>query len=114
MDLEEETEIVHWEKEDVDRIFERGVDEKLLITMLKNLDAKIMLMYTDLEQKMKLNIENKVKRLTKNIDKVDNKGDELNKQKIQKLISEYRKFKMTKVKHFRFNERLISSMFGKQ
>ena len=110
---EDETGVLdHWKKEDIDSMFERGFDERLLIITLKNLDEKMRLMYADLEQKTKSNIENKMKKL-KHMDKNDNKGDELNKKRIKKLISEYRKFKMEKVKHFRFNEHLTSNMFGK-
>ena len=42
----------------------------------------------------------------------DNKGEELDKVKFQKMISEYKKFKMNSVKHFRFNSAANNTKFG--
>ena len=44
---------------------------------------------------------------------VQEKGEELDKEKYKMLIAEYRKFKAKNVKHFRFNSALNSSSFGK-
>ena len=43
----------------------------------------------------------------------DNKGEELDKVKFQKMISEYKKFKMNSVKHLRFNSVANSTKFGR-
>ena len=40
------------------------------------------------------------------------KGEELDKVKFQKMISEFKKFKMNSVKHLRFNSAENSSKFG--
>ena len=42
----------------------------------------------------------------------DDKGEELDKVKFQKMISEYKKFKMNSVKHLRFNSVANSAKFG--
>ena len=86
--LEEETESIQWKSEDVG-----------------SLDKQMMLMYAELERRMKL--------FKHNIDNKNKKGDELDKEKFEKLISEYKNFKRRNVKHFRFNENSTSSMFGK-
>ena len=41
------------------------------------------------------------------------RGEELDKKKFKKLISEYRKFKVKNVKHFRFNLAVSVSRFGR-
>ena len=42
----------------------------------------------------------------------DKKGEELDKVKFQKMISEYKKFKMNSVKHLRFNSAGKGAKFG--
>ena len=42
----------------------------------------------------------------------DNKGEELDKVKFQKMISEYKKFKMNSVKPLKFNSATSSAKFG--
>ena len=92
---EEETEIFHWENEDVESVFvEGGVNIQLLKAMLKSLDKKTML-------------------LKKSDDNRSKRGEDLDKENFKKLISEYRKFKMKNVKHFQFDENAISSVFGR-
>ena len=92
---EEETEIFHWENEDVESVFvEGGVNIQLLKAMLKSLDKKTML-------------------LKKSDDNRSKRGEDLDKENFKKLISEYRKFKMKNVKHFRFDKNAISSVFGR-
>ena len=69
---------------------------------IKMLDKKLMRMYkmyADLERKVKL-MEGKT-------------GEEMDKEKFEKLIAEYKKFKMENVRHFRFHPWATSSMFGK-
>ena len=61
---------------------------------MKSLDKKTML--------LKKSEDNRYKR-----------RENLDTEKIKKLISEYRKFKMKNVKHFRFDENAIPSVFGR-
>ena len=114
--LEQEEEFVrdfqHWEQEGVEKALEGEddddlVDIRLLKTTLRNLDKNVMLMYDQFERKMKLVIENKMK------NNIDKKGEELDKEKFKRLISEYRNFKRKNVNHFKFNENATSNMFGK-
>ena len=92
-------------EEEVEMVFEGSVGEEVK-TELERLDTKLMRMYkkmyTDLERRMKL--------MEGNIGKT---GEELDKEKFRKLISEYKKFKMENVRHFRFNSNGTSRMFGK-
>ena len=44
---------------------------------------------------------------------ISKNGDELDRQKYMKLISEYRQFKKIKVQHFRFNSAAHAKTFGK-
>ena len=39
-------------------------------------------------------------------------GKEMDKEKFKKLISEYKKFKMENVRHFRFHPNATTNMFG--
>ena len=110
-----EKDVLHWEQGDVDSVLEGEddrdlVDIRLLKTTLRSIDKNMMLMYDAIERKTNLIFENKIK-LSKNNN--DKKGEELDKEKFKRLISEYRKFKMKNVKHFRFNENATSNMFGK-
>ena len=112
MDEEFQEDFQRWEPEGVEKALEGEddddlVDIRLLKTTLRNLDKNVMLMFDQFERKMKLVIENKMK------NNIDKKGEELDKEKFKKLVSEYRKFKMKSVKHFRFNENTKSNMFGK-
>ena len=95
-ELEEETENINWEQEDIG-----------------NLNKEMMLMYAKLERRMSAELERRMKLLEHKTDKKDKKRDELDKEKLWKLISEYKKFKRKNVKHFRFNENFTSNMFGK-
>ena len=69
-------------------------------------------MLVELERRMKLN-DDRMKLLEQNINKKDKNRDELDKEKLGKLVSEYKKFKRKNVKHFRFNANFTSSVFGK-
>ena len=51
--------------------------------------------------------------LKKSEDNRYKRRENLDTEKIKKLISEYRKFKMKNVKHFRFDENAIPSVFGR-
>ena len=46
------------------------------------------------------------------LERLMKRGEELDKDKYKMIISEYRKFKAKKVKHFRFNPAANFSMFG--
>ena len=45
--------------------------------------------------------------------KGDKKGEELDRQKLKKLMSEYKQFKRNQVQHFRFDSAATSPSFGK-
>ena len=72
---------------------------------MERLDKELRMeykMYAKLERKMKLMKGNK-----------ENMAEEMDKEKLKELISEYKKFKMENVKHYRFHPNASSSMFGK-
>ena len=67
---------------------------RLLKTTSSSLNKNIVVIYDQLEKKMKLEKNN-----------IDQKGEELDKEKIERFIYiEYTKFIMKSVNHFRFNE----------
>ena len=83
--------------EEVEADFEKefkGSDDETSSNLLRRL--------ADLEKKMRL-MEGAL----------GEKGEELDKEKYKLLIAEYRKFKTTNVKHFRFNSAKNSTAFGK-
>ena len=89
---------VQWEDDPI--MNEEDVREEM-----ETLDKKLMRtykMYPNLERKMKLMIGNKVKM-----------GEEIDKEKFRKLISEYKKFKMENVRHIKFHPNATSNMFGR-
>ena len=101
-ELEEDADILYWKKEDVEAALEAKHQYSLFdIQLLKNM----MMMYDELDRRMTL--------IERGIDKKSKKGEELDKEKLKTLISEYRKLKMRNVKHFRFNENATSNMFGR-
>ena len=89
-------------EEQVEMVFDGGVEEdvrKEMERLDKKLAKQMYKMYADLERKMKM--------IEGNQDKM---GKEMDKEKFKKLISEYKKFKMENVRHFRF--RPDAEMFG--
>ena len=77
--------------------------EQEVMKEMEILDEKLRMeyrMYAELERKMKLMKGNK-----------KNMAGELDKEKFKGLISEYKKFKMENVRHFRFHPN--ASHFGK-
>ena len=42
----------------------------------------------------------------------ENMAEEMDKEKFKELISEYKKFKMENVRHFRFHPNATTNMFG--
>ena len=112
---------LEWVKKDID---EEIREEKTEITMKADLEKRIegdlMEIFLLLKNEMKIMknkmtlMENKIKN---DIEEVMNiatgkTGDELDKEKYKRLVSEYRKFKTTNVKHFRFNTAANLSEFG--
>ena len=69
------------------------------LQIYQRLNKDMMLLYADLERKIRKSN--------------DRKGKELDKEKFKKLVTEYKHFKMKNVKHFRFNANTASSSFGK-
>ena len=90
--LWEEDTIMNFMKEDEVRKEMERLDKEL---------RKMYPMYADLERKMDLMKGKK------------NMAEEMDKEKFKELISEYKKFKMENVKHFRFHPNAPSSVFGK-
>ena len=92
--IEDETEMVNEGEVGVEAQLERLFDRKL---------RRVYKMFTtELERKMKLVEGNE-----------DKMGKEMDKEKFWKLLSEYKKFKVENVRHFRFHSNEASSMFGK-
>ena len=69
---------------------------------MERFDKKLRMELMELEKKMKLIKGNK-----------KNMAEEMDKEKFNELISEYKKFKMENVRHFRFNPNPSLSAFGK-
>ena len=88
-----------WKGEEAEMSFKGHIEEEALTQIYQRLNKKMLLMYADLEQKIRKRNEKK--------------GKELDKEKFKKLITEYKHFKMKNVKHFRFNANATSSSFGK-
>ena len=89
-------------------------EESMKVDLEGKIDDDIMKMFHLLESKMKLmktDMKNNVEELMKIA--TGQKGEELDKEKFNMLISEYRKFKTRNVKHFRFNSEATWSTFGK-
>ena len=113
-ELEEETQNLHWEKIDIESVFPapRKVNIGLLQTTLES-HQRMLMMNAQLERRLELNIERRIKQFEKDLDNKDKKGEALDKEKFKNLISDYKKFKMKNVRHFRFVENGNSSMFGR-
>ena len=67
--------------------------------MQKQIEANMKLMYRSLRNEME--------------ESFGKKGEELDKEKYMKLLSEYKQFKKSNVRHFRFNSKANSTGFGK-
>ena len=86
-------------------------EESIKVDLEGKIDDDIMKMFHLLESKMKLmkdNMQNMKTDMKINAEKLmkiatGQKGEELDKEKFNMLISEYRKFKAGNVKHFRFH-----------
>ena len=90
----------------VDNVVEAMEEEPVEDEVEKNLigstyvDEKTRLVYKKLKKEIKMN-------------KGGKKGEELDRQKMKKLISEYKQFKKSQVQHFRFDSAAHSTRFGK-
>ena len=86
---------VLWEEDTI-------MKEEEVMKEMKRLDKELRMEYNyaKLERKMKLMKGNK-----------KNMAEEMDKEKFKKLISEYKKFKMENVRHFRFHPN--ATHFGK-
>ena len=71
-------------------------------------DAKLL---EELYQKIMADIRTEIQLVKGN--SRNKKGKNLDRSKLQSLISEYKDFKKNNVQHFRFNSASIDSMFGK-
>ena len=103
---------VHWITDIInvneveDNLVEEDDDMKLLTgevgdelrKMQKQL-ANMKLMYKSLKKEME--------------DSFGKRGEELDRDKYMKLLYEYKTFKKTNVRHFRFNSEANTTMFGK-
>ena len=88
------------DKVDVDK--KADMEGKIHVDLLERfllLEKEIQLMKNDFGQQIKI--------------ATGQRGEELDKKKFKKLISEYRKFKVKNVKHFRFNSAASLSRFGR-
>ena len=87
--------------EEIANVFEESVGEEAQkeTRMLHKQLMRMYKKYDDLERKVKL-MEGKT-------------GEEMDREKFEKLIAEYKKFKKDNVRHFRFHPCATSSMFGK-
>ena len=87
---------VLWEEDSI-------LTEEEIMNEMERLDKKLMMyeMYADLERKMMLMKGNK-----------KNMAEEVDNEKLKGLISEYKKFKMENVRHFRFHPNATTNMFG--
>ena len=79
---------------------ERAQDEVEKEFNGRYVDDMTRLVYQNLKKKIEMN-------------KGGKKGDELDRQKLKKLMSEYKQFKKNQVKHFRFDSAAHSTSFGK-
>ena len=89
---------VLWEEDTI-------MKEEEVLKEMESLDEELRMeykMYAKLERKIKLMKGNK-----------ENMAEEMDKEKFKKLISEYKKFKMEIMRHFRFHPDASSSAFGK-
>ena len=86
-----------FEDDDIENNLEGKIDVDLMKILLL-LETKMKLMKNDIDEVMKI--------------ATGKRGDELDKEKYNMLVSEYRKFKTKNVKHFRFNAAANLSEFG--
>ena len=88
-----------FEDDDIETNLEGKIDQELL--------KALILFKTEIMKHVKNDVEDVMKIAT------GQRGEELDKEKYKRLVSEYRKFKTKYVKHFRFDSAANLSMFGK-
>ena len=98
---------VEWVKKDIEvEVNEEKSDETMKAELEGKIDDDLKKMFLFLENKMKMDIGEVMKIAT------GKRGDELDKEKYKRLVSEYRKFKTKNVKHFKFSSAANLTMFG--
>ena len=104
---------VQWMGKDIEEEREEKVDATKQTDMKGKIHDDVLDKLLLLEEEMKL-LKREIKNdFTKAIKSATGQeGEELDRKKYKKLISEYRKFKTTNVKHFRFNSAGNLSRFG--
>ena len=88
----------------IERKLEEPAENEQVGLKFKNIDK-------DEYVKLMNEVEKKMQRMIGHSD--GKKGEELDKAKFQRIISEYKKFKIDSVKHLRFNVAANSAKFGK-
>ena len=83
-------------------VFEEPEEHEQVEVKFKNIDEEEF-------AKLMNEVEKRMQRMKGTSDK---KGEELDKVKFQKMISEYKKFKMNSVQPLRFNSAANSAKFG--
>ena len=86
----------------VDEQMEEPEEHEQVEVKFKNIDEEEF-------AKLMNEVEKRMQRMKGTSDK---KGEELDKVKFLTMISEYKKFKMNSVKHFRFNSAANNTKFG--
>ena len=96
---------VHWINDIIneDKLVEEEVEAKLLSgevgDELKKMQKQMLMMYESLRKEME--------------ESFGKRGEEQDREKYMKLLSEYKQFKKNNVRHFRFNSESNSTGFGK-
>ena len=96
-------------------------EESTKVDLEGKIDDDLMKMFLFLQNKMKImkdDMQNLKMDMKSNVEDVmriatGQRGEELDKEKFKRLVSEYRKFKIKNVKHFKFNSAANLSIFGK-
>ena len=102
---------VEWVKKDIEvDITEEISEETMKADLERSLDGDLKRIYHLLKTDMKF-MKNDIGEMMKIA--TGKRGEELDKDKYKMLVSDYRKFKTTNVKHFRFNSAANLSTFGK-
>ena len=94
---------VQWVENVVEAMGEGPVEDEVEVEKKLNgvfMDEMFMLVYKNLKREIEML-------------KGGKKGDELDRQKLKKLMSEYKQFKKNQVHHFRFDSAAHSASFGK-
>ena len=87
--------------------------ETMKADLERRIDDDLMEIYLLLENKMKL-MKNEMKNDIEEVKKIatGQRGEELDRKKFERLISEYKNLKTRNVRHFRFNSASDINAFG--